>query len=264
LERRSDSSIRNANPPADIPQFGYSTLGNAGNNGTALREIAKTSGAWVSFATLMNTIGCVGHDINLAVKALLYGAHNEDDILLAAKDSDANSSTMNSKSQSRREEKDQQQQWRKQGPVGQLRNDITAMKLTPQRRDEFRSCVSALNLPLTVEHELVSPNDPRWNSDYQAIRRALFLRDAVDSLIIGHLVDENTMPGLEHHIIEPDDWSYLPGIAEILSPFELCTKELEGKWQYGELYDGFCVHDKLLAHLEERKVCIVILNSELG
>jgi len=119
-------------------------------------------------------IRCVGHVINLAVKALLYGAHNEDDILLAAKDIDANSSTTNSKSQSLREEKEKQQQWRKQGPVGQLQNVITAIKLTPQHRDEFRSCVSALNLPLTVAHDLVSPNDTRWNSDYQAIRRALF------------------------------------------------------------------------------------------
>jgi len=124
--------------------------------------------------------------------------------------------------------------------------------------------VSALNLPLKVAHELVSPNDRRWNSDYQAIRRALFWRDAVDSFIIGHLVDEHTMPGLEYDIIEPDDWSYLAGIAEILSPFELCTKELEGKRQYGALYDVFCVYDKLLAHLEEHKVCIAILSSELG
>jgi hypothetical protein len=43
----------------------------------------------------------------------------------------------------------------------------------------------------------------------------------VDSFIIGHLVDEHTMPGLEHDIIEPHDWSYLAGIAEILRPFEL-------------------------------------------
>jgi len=49
---------------------------------------------------------CVGHVTNLAVKALLYGAHDKDDILLAAKDIDAHSSTTNSKSQSLREEKE--------------------------------------------------------------------------------------------------------------------------------------------------------------
>lgn len=124
--------------------------------------------------------------------------------------------------------------------------------------------MSAFNIHPTVAHELVSPNDTHWNSDSQAIFRALFFRDVVDSFISGHPVDEHTMPGLEHDNFEPDDSSYPAGIAEILSVFEICTKELEGKPQYGTLYDVFCVSDKLLAHLEECKVCIAILSSEIG
>jgi hypothetical protein len=110
LKTRSDSSIRHANPPGDTLQFGYSILDNAANNGTALRKVANELR---SLGIIWNPderyIRCVGHVINVSVKALLYGAHDEDDILLAAKDIDVHSSTTNSNSQSLREEKEKEQ-----------------------------------------------------------------------------------------------------------------------------------------------------------
>jgi hypothetical protein len=74
---------------------------------------------------------------------------------------------------------------------------ITAIKWTPQRRDEFQNCVLALELPLTQAHDQVSPKDTCWNSDYESILGALSLREAVDSFISGHLEDEGTITGLE-------------------------------------------------------------------
>jgi hypothetical protein len=70
-------------------------------------------------------VRCLGHIINLAAKAFLFG-----------KDADAfedgtDTARKNGHLEALREE------WRKQGPVGKLHNTIKFIRMTPQRREAF-------------------------------------------------------------------------------------------------------------------------------
>ena len=93
-----------------VKKVGYFTLDNAAND-TALSCLsAKLNEIGVTFDPEESRLRCIGHVINLVVKAFLYGYEVEEDALLEA------SSSI----------------WRKRGPYGKLRNVITYICWSPQ------------------------------------------------------------------------------------------------------------------------------------
>ena len=111
----------------------------------------------VYFDPVEHRLRCIGHVTNLVVKAFLYGANLD---LIGRNNKDEVEDLWN---------------WRVRRPYGRLRNIITYICWTPQRRDEFAELVQDA-LPEETAFQPIAANLPRWNSDFKAIKRALQLR----------------------------------------------------------------------------------------
>ncbi|KAK6843994.1 restless-like transposase [Apiospora arundinis] len=100
----------------DKKKIGYFTLDNAENNSTAMEVI----GAELGFNGRLRRGRCIGHTINLAAKALLFGHHPdafEKQLTGAVALTDAD-----------------YQQWRSTGPVGKLHNLVVDLEPTELQR----------------------------------------------------------------------------------------------------------------------------------
>jgi len=92
-----------------VEKVGYFTLDNASNNDTALACLSKKlQDMGIVFDARGSRLRCIGHVINLVVKAFLYGYEFVEDI------QDQNSTTAGSS-----------ESWRKRVPYGKLQNIIT-------------------------------------------------------------------------------------------------------------------------------------------
>ena len=219
-------------------KVGYFTLDNAANNDTALAFVSKRlQELGVYFDPVEHRLRCIGHVINLAVKAFLYVANLD---LIGRHDKD---------------EKEDLWNWRVCGPYGRLRNIITYVCWTPQRRDEFAELVLEAS-PDESAFQPIAANLTRWNSDFKAIKRALQLRTGFEVFATRHIRD-----GLEDDQLDVDDWKKLQDIVAILEPFHRCTLELEGHRGNGSLYDMLPTLDYLLEHLESSKTLFTASGS---
>jgi len=223
-----------------VHKIGYFTLDNATNNDSALLHLSQQlKDMGIKFDPIESRLRCVGHVINLVVKAFLYGqefvstndvANDEEDLDLYA-------------------------QWRKRGPYGRLRNIITYICWTPQRREEFAKITQEAQ-PEETAFQPIAANLTRWNSDFKALKRALQLRNGFEVFIARHMRD-----GLQNDQLDVDDWAELQDIVNILEPFHRYTLELEGHRGNGALYDLLPTMDYLLEHLETAKSHHTAANS---
>ena len=76
---------------------------------------------------------CLGHIINLAAKAFLFGKGS--DVFDTVADLDEEDVEVKETIIERA-----QMEWRKQGPIGKLHNLVVAIRKTPQRREAFQVC----------------------------------------------------------------------------------------------------------------------------
>ena len=218
-------------------KVGYFTLDNASNNDVALASLAlKLKELGIIFNPVEHRLRCIGHVINLVVKAFLYGASSGEVQIDIDSDTsiDEDSTT-------------QIAFWRKRGPYGRLRNVITYICWTPQRREEF-SRLTHEATPDETAFQPITANLTRWNSDYKAIKRALQLRNRFEVFVARHIRD-----GLENDQLTIEDWKDLQDIVNVLEPFHRCSLELEGHRGNGALYDLLPTMDYLLDHLESTK-----------
>jgi hypothetical protein len=151
--------------------IGWFVLDNARSNDTCVAEILKALG--IDDTVERRRLRCLGHIINLAAKAFLFGPDPNDV----------------EKEIKKTEDRDKKQElWRKRGPIGKLHNVVTYIRSTPQRREEFhqkakgeierqKSYLAATALPgedVEVAEKdplmVIQDNETRWNSVYCMIQ----------------------------------------------------------------------------------------------
>ena len=215
-----------------LTKVGYFTLDNARNNDKALSCLAiLLNNVGVSFDPVESRLRCLGHIINLVVKVFLYGTDLEVDMNNIHSDDENPQETI--------------KEWRRRGPYGRLRNIITYICWTPQRREEFTT-IAKEHSPDDQAFQPIAANQTRWNGDFKAIQRALHLRDPIELFITRHIRD-----GLVEDQLSIEDWKELQDLVTILEPFYRLTLSLEGHRSNGALYDLLACMDTLLEHLED-------------
>jgi hypothetical protein len=108
-------------------QLRYFMTDNAGNNDTAINALCELFG----IDTKSCRLRCLGHIINLAVKAFLYGKN--------AESFEVEMTDSNLKKLKEKHYLELLAAWRKKGPVSKFHNNIIFIRRTPQRRGAFRN-----------------------------------------------------------------------------------------------------------------------------
>jgi hypothetical protein len=196
---------------------------------------------------------CLGHVINLAAKAFLYGTNFD----TFEKDADH--------AREHSEQLNELNLWRKRGPVGKLHNVVGFICRTPQRREKFAACKGFTNDEKeSFNHlNLVVDNATRWNSLYSMVKRALDLKDRIDSFCVDHAdalhgvlndasASEHKDRLLSNDILKREDWQALSEVLAILEKFYDMTKRAEGSRVDGDrgvLSDYMTTLNELLNHV---------------
>jgi hypothetical protein len=197
---------------------------------------------------------CLGHVINLAAKAFLYG-----------EDYDAFEQDINNMRE-RSEILKELTAWRKRGPVGRLHNIIIFICRSPQRRQAFAELINPQEKSEFDYLNLLIDNATRWNSLYLMIQRAVKLRDRIDLFCYQnqeamHGPRRDQRPQNEEdeaHLLSKDhlkaeDWETLKEIMHILKDFEKLTRWAEGAQIQGDrgvLSNYLTIINELLHHMK--------------
>lgn len=129
------------------PRLGVFIADNAGDNDTAIRVILAQLRPDLSIDS--RRARCLGHIINLAAKAFLFGSDIEafeEAVEKVTDDTPVDSKTM----------RDAQVAWRKKGVIGRFHNLTVFIRATPQRREAFKRCVVGDS---EIDSELSSSSD---------------------------------------------------------------------------------------------------------
>jgi hypothetical protein len=242
-------------------KIGYFTLDNATNNDTAMVAIAKHFN--LPGKGLPRRVRCIGHVINLVVKAFLFGTGYEafEDELPAVQALEVASHNL----------------WLKQGPVGKLHNlvtwisrsDLLTQSFLRRQKDYAEKNPSR---PYKVYH-LVVDNATRWLSQYHMIKRALRRREILEDLWDDELKTFRRSGRSDKDLplclrpesrLTADDWSLLQRMCELLSTFNEVLEVLEGDGKvrervngnvkaYGLIWNALFAYEYMLEALERAK-----------
>lgn len=210
-------------------KLGYFVLDNAESNDVCIEAIIRDLRSNPSISKRHRRLRCMGHIINLAAQALLYG-----------EDPEAFEADVMSAATSRREQL-VLNLWRKKGPVGKLHNIIKFIRNTPGRRDEFLATNADDNITSGDLDELmtVSDNATRWNPACGMIERALKLRPRIDIFCSYHQRQTRRVAidaddgSIAKDTLATHDWEFLTEIYGILDPFRTATARLQGRAMTG-------------------------------
>jgi hypothetical protein len=196
----------------DIPAtVGFFMMDNANNNDTCIEELAKQ----YPTVTQQSRLRCVGHILNLIVKALLFGqgvSKLEKELCGASDD-------------------ERFEIWRKQSFIGKLHNFCVWINRSDQRRELLKRYILQAYNQGSIEHlytRLLVDGGVRWNSVYAMIERALKLRHAIDLFFL-HYNHSGEGYDISQDVITPRDWADLEHIFIVLKPFKDLTKRMEGR-----------------------------------
>jgi hypothetical protein len=272
INRHTDEHI--ATEMLDVIRFfdledkvGYFTLDNAGNNDTAMAII----GGQLGFNHLHRRARCVGHIINLVVKALLFG-----------KDVEAFDESIEKGELLARAAHDE---WMKKGPVGKVHNwvvwvhrsDVLTNLLKQLQQDSIDASTDP-EVQKLRPLEVILDNDTRWLSQYYMIKRALKLQPFYEEFMLkAKKVFQEARKGqtgikipacLEaKSMINDNDWEVLRAFDGILDDFHVVIKVLQGDGQvrkrrfgtneaFGRMTDVLEAFEFLLGKLEMAKALI--------
>jgi hypothetical protein len=209
-------------------KVGYFTLDNAGNNDTAMEVIAEVLG----LDSTRRRVRCIGHIINLVVKALLFG-----------KDAEAFEETIERGELLARAAHDE---WMKKGPVGKVHNWVVWVHrsdlLTNMLKELQQDSINTSDDPEVQKQkplEVILDNDTRWLSQYYMIKRAIKLRRFYDEFMAkAKRVFQDAgkgqrgaklSPCLETtSILDEKDWAVLEAFEGLLHDFHVVIKALQG------------------------------------
>lgn len=218
-----------------VGKLGYFTCDNATSNDVAIRYILKRLRPDIKHPE-SRRVRCLGHILNLAVKAFLFG-HDPESFEVEVQTYQATNFEK------------LLQVWRRQGPIGKLHNTIAFIRRSSQRREEFDKVVKLRDdefKSLTV----IMDNSTRWNSTDASISRALKLQAQLQVFTQSHLQD------LGDDVLLLEDWTTLAHIHEVLQPFRVLTKQLEGRAKehhHGSVWEVLPAIELLLSHIEGLK-----------
>ena len=186
-------------------KLGYLMGDNATNNATLVRALAEeqVDGTY-HYDAGEHRLRCVGHVINLAVKAFWFGDVDRSllqDTVIVTHDTMA--------------------EWWKMGPWGKAHNITVYVLASPKRRQEFKRLGGN-----TILHR---DNATRWNTGYTMIQSVIRNRDAVEVFCQCH------SEYLDSDRLSVDDWEQLADAVSILEPFHCATLRMEG--DFSELHN---------------------------
>ncbi|PNP38143.1 hypothetical protein TGAMA5MH_09947 [Trichoderma gamsii] len=220
--------------------LGFFMMDNASNDDTCILELAKKYPA----IKPQNRLRCVGHMLNIIVKALLFGqgVSKLEQQLRSASD------------------EERFEIWRKQSFVGKLHNFCVWINRSDQRRELLKQYVLTAYEEGSIETlytRVLVDGGIRWNSAYAMIERALKLRHAIDLFFLNY-----NHTGKEYNIsqdmLTPQDWIDLKHFLDILKPFKDLMKRMEGRankagleGSHGSLYETIESLDVLFKELQE-------------
>lgn len=245
-------------------KIGYFVTDNATNNDVAIDCVLKElMPELTNQRRKARRLRCLGHVINLAAKAFLFGLDEnafDEQIELAVFKGLVK----------------ELQAWRKMGPVGKLHNTVKFICRTPQRRGKFND-IGKLNNDEkgAFDHlNLLIDNATRWNSLYSMIERALKLRDRIDSFCIDHANQMHDHPAnkraqtpeeqeqlLKNDALTGEDWEVLSEVMAFLEPFQRQTKRSEsakGDSSRGCLSDYITTLNLLIRHVKTARDDVLI------
>ncbi|OAQ60845.1 transposase-like protein [Purpureocillium lilacinum] len=220
--------------------IGFFMMDNASSNDTCIRELAKRYSA----VDHQSRLRCVGHMLNLIVKALLFGkgVSKLERQLCGASDDE------------------RLEIWRKQSFIGKLHNFCVWINRTDQRREQLKRYVLQAYDEGSIEQlytRVLVDGGIRWNSAYAMIARALKLRHAIDLFFLNYSYTGEGYD-ISQDILTPQDWIDLDHFLTILKPFKELTKRMEGRGNkaglegsHGSLYETIESLDVLFKKLQE-------------
>ncbi|KAM0713361.1 hypothetical protein Q7P35_000814 [Cladosporium inversicolor] len=206
-------------------------MDNATNNDTALKELDSATAPQIR-------LWCLGHIINLVVKAILFGTTSntfQKDLQGA---SDDNTFAL----------------WRKQGAIGHLHNLVTYITRSDRRLREFEASQKVEIGDLKRTLHLKRDTGIRWNSTYTMIKRALQLQKPLQRYYHDWRPMPNEVYDLKKDFLDPQDWEELCHFEELLQYFEKATKRVEGNAHTGThraLWEVIPTMDYLFAKLKK-------------
>jgi hypothetical protein len=157
---------------------------NAGNIDTAVDAIVRRLRPNEASNPGARRSRCLGHIINLAAKAFIYGEDVEawEDRVMITAESDTRLG------QDELNLAVEQEEWRSRGPIGKFHNIVVFIRGSSQRRQAFAALVEAVikeanerGEPVDFKGDLIVILDicTRWNSSYLSIQRGLRLKRAI-------------------------------------------------------------------------------------
>jgi hypothetical protein len=223
------------------PIIGFFMMDNATSNDVCIQELAE------QYPTIRreNRLRCVGHMLNLIVKALLFGqgVSKLEKQLGAASDDE------------------RFEIWRKQSCIGKLHNFCVWINRSDQRRERLKQYILRAYDEGSIEHlytRVLVDGGIRWNSVYSMIERALKLRHAIDLFFLNYRHVGAEGYDISQDILTPQDWADLDHFLNILKPFKDLTKRMEGRankagseGSHGSLHETLESLDVLFKKLQE-------------
>ncbi|EFY94389.2 transposase-like protein [Metarhizium robertsii ARSEF 23] len=192
-------------------KLGYFMLDNAESNDTCLETLAR----WFPMDVRRRRLRCIGHVISIIVRAAIFGS---------------NISTFEAELRGATDEF-RFEVWAKKGAIGKLHNLATYIRRTDQRRQALRQLQTELSGDDTIfTLEIIVDGKTRWNSIYMMIKRALELRSAIE-LYQSRWQKPRNDPNhrdLTKDFLNAADWVELERFYELLKPFYVLTKTMEG------------------------------------
>ncbi len=227
-------------------------MDNAGDNDTCIETLAQ----FFDIDQKKQRLRCIGHIINLIVKAILFGdgVSKLQRQLCGASDDDTFKI------------------WNKKGPIGKLHNICVYINRNDQRREVFRSCQAETAQDDEIfYYQLLVDGGIRWNSIYYMIKRALKLRNAID---LYHLrwrkpSGKENAYDLSQDKLTERDWTDLEHFFHLLRPLKKLTKKMQGnanktgrEGSYGAVWEVLKSMDWMFVKLKEASDAIAANPTE--